>query len=203
MVIILYQLFFLTIIIGSSFVGLPTFISVVIMSLLFTIVNIFAPWLLVIQLCVIFLSAIIGFPIASSVSLKSTSMYKEYQKYSNQGLEFTDIVKISIKNILTQFKLINFIKSITYIILNLILYIINYRILYYNLPALKSYFGILANILPIVTSYYFFWKVPCKAYNKICINSKIVLICIFIFTYILYKNIFRIILFLGINYFLK
>lgn len=188
MAIILYQLFFLTIIIGSSFIGLPAFISIVIISLLFTLANIFAPWLLIIQLCVILLSASIGFPIACRESFKSTSIYKQYQTYCDQGLEFKDIIKISIKNISMQFKLANFIKCIIYIILNLILYIINYRIWYYNLPALNSYFGILANILHILTLYYFCLKVPSKAYNKLCINSKIVFVCIFIFTYILYKN---------------
>lgn len=66
---ILYQIFFITIILISSFFGLSTFLFVVFFSLLFTFANVFTPSLLIIQSSVIIFSSIFGLAIATVVSL--------------------------------------------------------------------------------------------------------------------------------------
>lgn len=67
--VLLYQLFFILIIIGSSFFGLPIFLGVSLLSILFTLSNVFTIQLLVIQSSVIIVSFFIGLIIASFISV--------------------------------------------------------------------------------------------------------------------------------------
>ncbi|MDM0979030.1 WG repeat-containing protein [Clostridium perfringens] len=67
---IFFQLFFITIILVSSFFGLSTFLFVFFFSLLFTFGNVFTLSLIVIQSSVIISSGILGLIIATIVSLK-------------------------------------------------------------------------------------------------------------------------------------
>lgn len=66
---ILFQIFFCVIIIGSAFFGLPTFLAVLFLSLLFTLGNVFTATLLIIQTSVILSAGIIGLIIATIVSV--------------------------------------------------------------------------------------------------------------------------------------
>ncbi|WP_343019619.1 hypothetical protein, partial [Clostridium celatum] len=80
---LIFQLFFITIILISSFFGLPTFLFVVSFSLLFTVANVFTLPLLIIQSSVILITATIGFIIATVVSLMNIAEKDDY----------TDIIK--------------------------------------------------------------------------------------------------------------
>lgn len=70
---ILFQIFFFIITVGSAFFGLPIFLTVVIGSLLFTFGNVFTAPLMIIQTSVIGIASIIGFFIAIIISIKKAS----------------------------------------------------------------------------------------------------------------------------------
>lgn len=79
--VVVFQLFFCAIVIGSSFFGFGTFIGTVFFSLLFTLGNVYTLPLLVVQSSVILGAGVIGFFIACVVTIsKSPDLIEGYMR---------------------------------------------------------------------------------------------------------------------------
>ncbi|ETJ38098.1 hypothetical protein Q604_UNBC07757G0002 [human gut metagenome] len=75
-----YQLLFIILVIGSSFFGLKAFMTIVMLSLLFTITNVYTLPLLLLQSSVILSAGAIGLIIAIFVSLSKAKDSWDYYK---------------------------------------------------------------------------------------------------------------------------
>lgn len=132
---LIFQLFFITIILISSFFGLPTFLFVVSFSLLFTAANVFTLPLLIIQSSVILITATIGFIIATVVSLKNIAEKDDYTDII-KGAFGLFIVFIAIK----MDKLLLFILILTY------LFIVNFKAIINDIKTIVRIIPSLKNI---------------------------------------------------------
>lgn len=144
-----YQLLFIILVIGSSFFGLNVFFMTLICSLIFTISNVFTLPLLMLQSTVILGTGVIGFVIATVVSLsKSGEKMSEYKR----RMDFKSIIS-----------------AIFYVILTFIGLLV-YRSIYMYIHYVYS--GGLCDLLKYISDIpmlYFIFIVP----NKICKKFKI------------------------------
>lgn len=83
----LFQIFFFAVVIGSSFFGLDTFFTVVAISLLFTLVNVYTLPLLLLQSSVIICTSIIGLIIATIVSIKKDEPKRKARREQRLRIE--------------------------------------------------------------------------------------------------------------------
>ena len=146
-----YQLLFIVLVIGSSFFGLKAFITTVMLSLLFTITNVYTLPLLMLQSSVILGAGVIGLIIATIVSL---SKVKGSWAYYKSRVSLSDIKSGLI--------------FIALVIFELYIYKMVYAYTFY------MYSGILYNVLKfvlILANIYFVFVVPTKITEKFKLDS--------------------------------